>query len=119
MCEHWNEHGFGVWAVTTQVDPETIIGFTGLSYREVHNRKALNLYYRYDPTAWGKGYAAEGARRAVRLANELLPSLPVVAYTSPDNIGSQRTALSAGLSRRQDLDVDNGKYVDVYLARGW
>ena len=116
---HWYRHGFGVWAVSTQADPHTLIGFTGLSHRLVQARSALNLYYRYTPEVWGRGYAAEGAREAVRLAEKLLPDLPVVAYTTIDNIGSQRTALAAGLSRRADLDVDRGAYLDVYLARGW
>ncbi|GAA1355691.1 hypothetical protein GCM10009636_23570 [Arthrobacter koreensis] len=56
---------------------------------------------------------------AVRLAEELLPGLPVVAYTSVDNIGSQRTALAAGLERREDLDEDRGTYLDLYLAKDW
>lgn len=116
---HWYRHGFGVWAVCSQDEPQALIGFTGLSHRLVHARPALNLYYRYLPEVWGQGYAAEGAREAVRLAEKLLPGLPVVAYTTPDNIGSQRTALAAGLTRREDLDVDRGTYQDVYLARGW
>lgn len=119
ICEHWNKHGFGVWCVARRSDPNVVVGFTGLTYRTVHARDILNLYYRYDPSVWGQGYASEGARRAVQVANQLLPKYPVVAYTTPDNIGSQRTALAAGLTRRKDLDVDNGKYVDVYLAQGW
>ncbi len=63
MRRHWEEYGFGVWAVFTQAEPDTLIGFTGLSHRNVHGRDALNLYYRYDPAAWGKGYATEGARK--------------------------------------------------------
>ncbi|MDN3483218.1 GNAT family N-acetyltransferase [Arthrobacter sp. APC 3897] len=116
---HWYRHGFGVWAVSTLDDPQTLIGFTGLSHRLVHARPALNLYYRYLPEAWGRGYATEGAREAVRRAEEFLPGLPVVAYTTADNIGSQHTAVAAGLVRREDLDVDRGTYRDIYLARGW
>lgn len=116
---HWYRHGFGVWAVSTQEDPGTLIGFTGLSHRLVHSRPALNLYYRYIPEVWGRGYATEGALEAVRLAEKLLSGLPVVAYTTADNIASQQTARAAGLDRREDLDVDRGTYRDIYLARGW
>lgn len=119
ICNHWTEHGFGVWAVTRRDKSSAVVGFTGLTYRTIHNRNILNLYYRYDPAVWGNGYASEGAIQAVELANTLLPSIPVVAYTTKDNIGSQRTALAAGLKRREDLDIDHGKYVDVYLAKGW
>ncbi|WP_350339391.1 GNAT family N-acetyltransferase [Paramicrobacterium chengjingii] len=119
ICEHWSNHGFGVWTVVLRSDPDTVVGFTGLTYRTVHGRDVLNLYYRYDPSVWGRGYASEGARCAVRLANRLLSTFPVVAYTTPDNIGSQRTALAAGLTRHEELDIDNGRYTDIYLAQGW
>lgn len=117
--QHWYRHGFGVWTVVDPDDPQTLIGFTGVSHRIIRGRPALNLYYRYSPDYWGQGLATEGALEAVRLSEELLPGLPVVAYTSVDNIGSQRTALAAGLERREDLDVDRGTYLDIYLAKGW
>jgi len=117
--QHWYRHGFGVWAVFPADEPGRLIGFTGVSRRVVRGRPALNLYYRYSPEVWGQGLATEGALEAVRLAEQLLPGLPVVAYTSVDNIGSQRTALAAGLERREDLDVDRGAYLDLYLAKGW
>lgn len=117
--QHWYRHGFGVWAVASPDDPATLIGFTGVSHRIIRGRPALNLYYRYHPDYWGQGLATEGALEAVRLAETLLPGLPVVAYTSVDNIGSQRTAVAAGLERREDLDVDRGTYLDLYLAKGW
>nr|WP_282568723.1 GNAT family N-acetyltransferase [Arthrobacter sp. Helios] len=117
--QHWYRHGFGVWTVVDPDDPQTLIGFTGVSHRIIRGRPALNLYYRYSPEYWGQGLATEGALEAVRLSEELLPGLPVVAYTSVDNLGSQRTALAAGLERREDLDVDRGTYLDIYLAKGW
>lgn len=108
-----------MWSVFAAAEPGTLIGFTGVSHRIIRGRPALNLYYRYSPAVWGQGLATEGALEAVRLAEELLPGLPVVAYTSVDNIGSQRTALAAGLERREDLDEDRGTYLDLYLAKGW
>lgn len=117
--QHWYRHGFGVWTVVDPAEPQSLIGFTGVSHRIIRGRPALNLYYRYVPEVWGQGLATEGAVEAVSRAESLLPGLPVVAYTSVDNIGSQRTALAAGLQRRADLDVDRGSYLDIYLAKGW
>lgn len=119
FCQHWARHGFGVWAVVRRHEPNTVVGFTGLTHRKVHGRSALNLYYRYTPAVWGNGYATEGALQAVTLGKSLLPSLPIVAFTTKDNVASQRTAQAAGLTRRHDLDVDYGRYVDVYLASNW
>lgn len=135
MIAHWDAHGFGVWVVAERVAPADplapaervataeplapLIGFTGLSHRAVAGRPALNLYYRYRPSVWGRGYATEGARLAVSRAALLLPGLPVVAYTTPSNVGSARTALAAGLLRRPDLDVAHPTHTDTYYALGW
>lgn len=119
FCAHWTRHGFGVWAVARRHEPNTVVGFTGLTHRTVHGRSALNLYYRYTPAVWGNGYATEGALQAVSLGQSLLPSLPIVAFTTQDNAGSQRTAQAAGLTRHHNLDIDYGSYVDVYLATNW
>ena len=119
MIEHWDQYGFGVWFVAMLGAPERIVGFTGLSHRTVHQRDALNLYYRYRPEAWGNRVASEAAGAAVALGQKFLPGLPIVAYTSADNLGSQRTALAVGLERRTDLDLDQGSYTDVYFSIGW
>ncbi|MCW1249117.1 GNAT family N-acetyltransferase [Acaricomes phytoseiuli] len=119
MLQHWSDHGFGVWVVAERENPARVIGFTGVSHRTVHGRAALNLYYRYRPDVWGQGYAAEGARLAVARAQSLLAPLPVIAHTVASNIGSQKTALKAGLERHPELDVDHGEFTDVYFATDW
>ncbi|MDK1326518.1 GNAT family N-acetyltransferase [Arthrobacter sp. zg-Y1143] len=116
---HWEREGFGYWAVAERAAPETVIGFTGLQRAVVDGQDILNLYYRYDPSAWGKGYAAEGAREAVRRGRELLPALPVMARTTDANVGSQRTALAAGLQRIRSLDRPYAGELEVYFALGW
>jgi len=119
MREHWAGHGFGVWVVAEIARPTEIIGFTGVTHRTVHGRNALNLYYRYQPSAWHKGFASEGARLAVELARAHLPQLPVTAYTVETNVGSQKTALGAGLRRMPELDINQGAYEDIYFALDW
>jgi RimJ/RimL family protein N-acetyltransferase len=57
----------------------------------------LNLYYRFDHAAHGRGYAREAAREAVALATEWLPEVPVRAVVRPGHDASLRTAGRAGL----------------------
>jgi hypothetical protein len=60
------------------------------------------------------------ARHAVGWARERHPNPPVLARTTLDNIGSQRTAASAGLVRRQDLEgVDPNGVYEVILVSHW
>jgi len=114
----WREHGFGYWTVR---DDEGIIGFTGIRFSTWNDRTVLNLAYRYTPRAWGKGYATEAATAAVDLWRAEHSAHPIVAYTTPGNIGSQRTALAVGLERRPDLDRVTGEALgdDIVFALGW
>ncbi len=118
--QHWDDYGFGYWAVTLP-QAEKVLGFGGLTHRAWRSRDVLNLYYRFTPSAWGKGYATELARTAVALAQEHLPQWPVVARTRSENIPSIRTAERAGLLRRPDLDAEHPDLdtEHVVFALGW
>jgi RimJ/RimL family protein N-acetyltransferase len=110
---HWDEAGFGYWAVTLAGE-EVVLGFGGVEYRRWLDREALNLYYRFTPGSWGRGYATELAQTAVALARAYLPSFPVIARTRSGNRASQRVAERAGLVRRPDLDSGH-----LVFALGW
>jgi len=116
--EHWARNGFGYWTVESRADGE-VLGFTGIRYDSWLGQPVLNLYYRFSPAVWGRGIATEGARCAVSLAGEHLPGLPVLARTTQENIPSQRTAMAAGLTRRPDLDRDDGAAYAAILVTFW
>lgn len=63
----WTDLGFGVWAVSRAAE-EPVIGFGGLTRQVFRRRPVLNTYYRFDPSAWGRGYATEMAGAALGLA---------------------------------------------------
>jgi ribosomal-protein-alanine N-acetyltransferase len=117
--EHWAQDGVGYWAVSLADEPERVVGFTGVRLMPLAGRIVLNLAYRYRPEVWGRGYATEGARAAVEAAALALPDVPVVAKTTPSNVGSQRTALAVGLVRHEALDQQQDGWTDIYLSRGW
>ena len=101
---HWHEHGFGYWAV--EADDGRVIGFSGVRTETWLGRPVLNLYYRFAPEVWGRGIASAVAAHAITWARAHQPDRPVLAYTTEDNVGSQRTALAAGLVRRPDLEFE-------------
>ncbi|MGH2497009.1 MAG: GNAT family N-acetyltransferase, partial [Ktedonobacteraceae bacterium] len=112
-CQHWEENGFGYWAVTLP-QTENIIGFGGVTHIVWRERDILNLYYRFTPSSWGHGYAIELARTAVTLARKHIPQWPVIARTRAANIPSIRTAERSGLLRRPDLDTEH-----IVFALDW
>ena len=114
----WHDHGFGYWTVR---DEEGVIGFSGIRFGSWDDRTVLNLTYRLTPRAWGRGFATEAATAAVDLWRAEHSAHPLVAYTKPGNVGSQRTALAVGLERRPDLDhaTDDALGDDIVFAAGW
>ena len=73
------------------------IGVGGLRRRDVDGEDVLNLYYRLDHDAHGRGLGREAARGWVAHALEWLPDLPVVARARGENEPSVRAAVAAGL----------------------
>ena len=94
---HWQRHGIGYWTVRSSADA-TVLGFGGLQRTELDGEPVLNLYYRFGPHAWGRGYAVETAQAALALADELDTGEPVVALVRDTNLPSRRVAERAGLT---------------------
>jgi len=111
----WPEVGFGFWAISVADDPR-VIGFGGLTKRTFRQRPVLNTYYRFDPSAWGNGYATEMAGAAAGLARNLIPDLPIVVRTREANPAARRVAEKLGLVRAPDLDDHLVTYVSHWGA---
>jgi RimJ/RimL family protein N-acetyltransferase len=81
--------GWGMWAV--QIEGEApFIGFVGLNVPEytIPASPCVEIGWRLAAAYWGKGYASEAARGALRVAFETLDLPEVVAFTA---VGNQRS----------------------------
>ncbi|WP_203993900.1 GNAT family N-acetyltransferase [Sphaerisporangium rufum] len=113
---HWQEHGLGYWTVRRH-DSATPLGFCGTKYMDLDGMRVLNLFYRFDPAAWGRGYASEAAGAVVGWVRDRLPGFPIVARVRPGNAASQRVAVRAGLVRCEHLDTAGEDGLDwIYAA---
>ena len=115
---NWATDGHGYWAVEELHVPGVVIGFAGIRAANWRGRQVYNLAYRLAPKVWGKGLAGELVVAAVERWHELGEYLPLVAYTTAENIPSQRTSLKGGLTRRTDLDEVTSTHTDVVFALG-
>lgn len=117
--EHWERHGFGYWVVEPTADPSAPIGFCGVKWMRLHERRVLNLFYRLDPAAWAHGLASEAATRVVAWTLESYRDVPVVARVRPANAASHRVATRAGLRRMPELDTSGEDGPDWIYAVNW
>jgi RimJ/RimL family protein N-acetyltransferase len=88
-------HGLGYWSVRDSATG-AVVGMAGCAV--VVDQPWWNLYYRFDSSVRGRGYAAEAAGVALEAAHDVAPDRPVMAYLLDINGASRRTAEKAGLS---------------------
>lgn len=99
---HWDEHGFGLWAVAL-AEPgahEVLIGFAGVAYPDflpdVAHRPELGWRLAHD--AWGRGLATEAAAAARDDAFARLGLESLISIIHPANERSRRVAEKLGMA---------------------
>jgi len=100
---HWDAHQFGYWVIALREQPDEVIGFGGLKYRMLDGLQRLNLYFRFTPGTWGRGYASEMALAAMELAFCSLHAASVLAVVRPANTPSRKTLERLGLHLKGSL----------------
>jgi RimJ/RimL family protein N-acetyltransferase len=113
-ARHWREEGYGYWTVRDPASGE-ILGFGGVR-PPLRGEEFLNLYYRFRPSAWGKGYATEVGRAALVLAAKAAPGRVVVALIRPKNEPSINVARRLGLQPEGEVERELGRYLRFALV---
>lgn len=104
LIAHAERHGYTFWAVDTLHDG-AFIGFLGVIWQDGHDMPGCDLLpahetgWRFRASAWGHGYATEGAQRCLRYAFSELAAPRVVAYTAVGNAASERVMQKVGMER--------------------
>ena len=111
FVRHWEEHGFGLWAVEHKASG-AFIGFVGLVRQDEwsEGEHKTEVGWRLDPAYWSRGLATEGATASVRYGLEVLGLERIISIIQPANAASRRVAEKAGLTlqgetRWRDSDV--------------
>jgi ribosomal-protein-alanine N-acetyltransferase len=94
------DNGIGRWAA---IEKETgnFIGWSGLKFiREYENNRILfyDVGYRLMPKYWGKGYATESAKAAIRYGFEQLQLTEIIGSANVENTRSRRALEKCGLT---------------------
>ncbi len=93
---HAELHGFSMWAVDER-DGDELVGICGLIWVEGHGPD-VEVAYVFRRDRWGRGYATEAAREALRIGHEELGLERIVALAYPENEASRRVMEKAGMS---------------------
>lgn len=111
---HWEQHGFGWWAVVYRPD-DRLIGWCGLGL--VDELGETEVAYLFDQPYWGKGIGTEGAHASLRYGFEELDLHRVIALAHTENIASQRVMQNNGMAYEGELHLWGLDLVQYAIAR--
>lgn len=105
---HFEEHGFGLWAVELVLTGE-FVGFAGLSIPrfESHFTPAVEVGWRLATSHWGKGYATEAASAAMEFGFAVGDLDEIVSFAVPANTRSTAVMARLGMVRDPADDFDH------------
>lgn len=106
---HWQEQGYGWWALERLGDP-SLMGWCGLTF--LPETGETEVAYLLGRPYWGKGFATEAATAALRFGFERLALPRIIGLVHPDNRGSQHVLEKLGMSL-----VDRSLYFGMDLLR--
>lgn len=94
---HWEQHGFG-YAVVRERGHGQTLGFTGAKHQAILGRDVLNVYYRFAPAAWGRGFATEALGAMIDRLTGAGELRPFVARIATNNPGSEAVVSRLGFT---------------------
>jgi RimJ/RimL family protein N-acetyltransferase len=113
--------GLGVWAAIEKASGD-FLGWISLRQADGAGPDEAELGYRLRRSAWGKGYATEGARALIRKGFTELGVRRVVAHTMTVNRASRRVMEKLGLTLVRTFFeewpevIEGGEHGDVEYA---
>ena len=103
----WRERGWGLWALEERTTGR-FVGYTGLWPADfLPSGPGVEVGWRLARDAWGRGYAPEAAREALRHGFEEVGLPEVVSFTAAGNHASLRVMDKIGLRRDPSRDFDH------------
>jgi len=112
--DHYETHGFGIWAVMFEGD---MIGFCGVDWKTVDEKEQIQISYRFNKAYWGKGLAYEAASAVCHYAMDTLKIPAIIALIDPENDRSLALAKKLGMKFSHDT-MYLGHVRSIYRLEG-
>lgn len=112
------ESEFGLWAVELKNSGE-FLGFIGMMVPtfKAHFTPCVEIGWRLKKSAWGRGYASEGAKRVLQYAFEELKMSEVVSLTCVLNQRSWKVMERIGMTRSPVDDFEHPRLAEGHWLR--
>lgn len=110
---HYDDHGFGRWAVIRKED-QAFLGWCGLKYNEENQ---VDLGFRFFKEYWGNGYATEAAQCALQIGFEVLNLTEIIGRSAKENAASIRVLEKIGMIHFKSGDCHGIPNAAYYVAR--
>lgn len=94
LLKHWDEHGYGLWAVESRPTGE-LMGRSGLQYLTDTNEVEVDFIL--GTQFWGQGFATEAGQASLQYGFENLELDMMVGIVHTDNVASQRVLEKIGM----------------------
>lgn len=98
--QQYADHGIGRWAAIEKLSGN-FIGWSGLKFITTIENKRTHFYdvgYRLMPQYWGKGYATESAKAALKYGFETMKLEEIIGSAHQENKASRRALEKCGLT---------------------
>ncbi|MCD6066351.1 MAG: acetyltransferase, ribosomal protein N-acetylase [Bacteroidetes bacterium] len=106
ICKQYIDYGIGRWAAIEK-STGNFIGWSGLKFITEAENNQTNFHdvgYRLIPKYWGKGYATESAKAALRYGFEQMNLEEIIGTAHVENTKSRRALEKCGLTFIEKFD---------------
>ncbi|SDL70451.1 Protein N-acetyltransferase, RimJ/RimL family [Salinimicrobium catena] len=105
LFKHYAKHGYCYFAAEV-LESREFIGFIGLAFQSYAApfTPATDIGWRLKRSAWGKGYATEGAKRCLQFAFEDLQLEKVISTCPKQNHRSELVMQKIGMKKASEFD---------------
>lgn len=100
LQKHYEKNGYNYFA-TEILETGELIGFIGLAFQEYKTEftPATDIGWRLKRSAWGNGYATEGAKRCLEFAFKELNLEKIISVFTEKNIKSESIMKKIGMEK--------------------
>lgn len=111
-AQQYRQRGYGPYAVVER-RTDDVIGYCGLfDYPDIQGKPEVEVGYRLERAAWGRGFASEAARAVRDLAFNNLGITHLIAIIDPANTASIRVAEKLGMRFERTIMLPGYTYPD-------